>query len=166
MGTTYGTKLCRLANGLVERQQWVNDGFGPRTYLWEKVEIESLQFQLVFFNEDYLIQPDRPQHGSYMVRGLTFVCDVKRHLVCWPYSKENLHLMAQHLDLKRHWFHSHHYDIPQRRILELVNRCSLAMSPRMIVKIIRGSIGDIAPDVATSWQTLVANLNAPAATTS
>lgn len=40
-----------------------------------------------------------------------------RHLVCVPYSVENLHAMADALGIKRCWFHADasypHYDIPE-----------------------------------------------------
>ena len=64
--------------------------------------------------------------------------DNKRHLVCIPYSKENLHLMAKDLGIKRHWFHSGkspHYDIPKRKMGDISSRCVLA-SPRQILAII------------------------------
>jgi hypothetical protein len=44
--------------------------------------------------------------------------DTQRHLVCKPYSRENLHDMARFLGIKRCWFHAKpypHYDIPKRR---------------------------------------------------
>ena len=34
-----------------------------------------------------------------------YVTDGKRHLVCIPYSTENLHAMATDLGIGRHWFH-------------------------------------------------------------
>ena len=65
---------------------------------------------------------------------LEFVCDNKRHLVCRPYSVENLHLMADMLNIKRCWFHKNHYDIPKRRIQEITSKCTL-VNTREIVKI-------------------------------
>lgn len=60
-------------------------------------------------------------------RPLTYVCDGLRHLVCVPYSVENLHRMARELGLGRHWFHSSlrhpHYDIPVRRRVEIEKKC-------------------------------------------
>jgi hypothetical protein len=68
--------------------------------------------------------------------------DRKRHLVCVPYSIENLHKMADDLNIGRHWFHSvyglDHYDIPKRRITEIEARCTI-VTPKDIVKIIRGT---------------------------
>lgn len=67
---------------------------------------------------------------------MRFVCDNKRHLVCIPYSIENLHRMSKMLDIKRCWFHNDHYDIPKRRISEIMNKCDV-VSSKMIVKIIK-----------------------------
>lgn len=66
---------------------------------------------------------------------ITYYCDDKRHLVCFPYSNENLHKMAQDLGIKRCWFHNNHYDIPKRRIEEIKNKC-IIVSTREIIKII------------------------------
>lgn len=56
---------------------------------------------------------------------LEYFCDDKRHLVCKPYSIENLHVMAEDLGINRCWFHKNHYDIPQRRIEEITEKCTL-----------------------------------------
>jgi hypothetical protein len=72
---------------------------------------------------------------------LTYYCDDQRHLVCVPYSVENLHLMARELHIHQRWFHNHarhpHYDIPSRRIPEIIEKCNL-VKPRQIVNIING----------------------------
>lgn len=68
---------------------------------------------------------------------MTYYCDDDRHLVCLPYSLENLHAMAEDLSLGRHWFHKHHYDIPKRRIEEITAMCTV-VSSRNIVRIIKG----------------------------
>lgn len=63
-----------------------------------------------------------------------------RHLVCLPYSVENLHKMAEELGIKRCWFHSGdkpHYDIPIKMV-EKINQKSKKVSPKMILSIIRG----------------------------
>lgn len=64
-----------------------------------------------------------------------------RHLICVPYSIENLHRMAEDLGIKRCWFHSGasypHYDIPKRRIAEITAKCEL-VSARHILAIIKG----------------------------
>lgn len=71
-----------------------------------------------------------------------------RHLVCYPYSIENLHAMAKALNIHRCWFHlgrslgsaGHHYahyDIPKKRIQEIANRTEV-VSPRAILKIVKG----------------------------
>jgi len=59
-----------------------------------------------------------------------------RHLICLPYSKENLHKMAAKLNIKKHWFHKNHYDIPIRRIEEIKHKCSV-VSPKFILNIIK-----------------------------
>lgn len=68
---------------------------------------------------------------------MKYVTDGKRHLICVPYSIENLHKMAEDLDIKRCWFHNDHYDIPKRRISEIEALCDI-VSSKDIVKIIRG----------------------------
>lgn len=67
---------------------------------------------------------------------MKYYCDEKRHLVCVPYSIENLHKMAEDLGIKRCWFHKDHYDIPKRKIEEIQSKCIL-VTPRDIVKIIK-----------------------------
>jgi len=66
---------------------------------------------------------------------MKFYCDNKRHLVCIPYSKENLHLMANMLNIKKCWFHKDHYDIPKRRVEEIKNKC-IEVETKIIVNII------------------------------
>ena len=63
-----------------------------------------------------------------MESGLKFYCDDARHLVCIPYSIENLHRMAKELDIKKCWFHKHHYDIPKLRIAEIKSKCHVVSS--------------------------------------
>lgn len=77
---------------------------------------------------------------------MRYFCDgLGRHLVCIPYTVENLHLMADELDIGRHWFHRHpehpHYDIPKRRIEEIAARCTL-VSTRDILAIVKGTYRD------------------------
>jgi len=76
------------------------------------------------------------------VTALRYFCDEDRHLVCFPYSVENLHQMARDLQIKRCWYHSSshfpHYDIPKRRIAEITARCTL-VSARDILSIIKGT---------------------------
>lgn len=71
-----------------------------------------------------------------------YFTDGSRHLVCIPYSVENLHAMAADLNIGRHWFHNTknlaHYDIPKTRKNEIEARCIL-VSSKDIVKIIRGT---------------------------
>lgn len=67
---------------------------------------------------------------------MIYYCDNNRHLVCKPYSIENLHLMAEKLNIKRCWFHKNHYDIPKKRIKEIQGKCIIVTS-KEIVNIIK-----------------------------
>ena len=67
---------------------------------------------------------------------LEFIADRERHLVCEPYSIKNLHIMEKALRIHKCWFHGNHYDIPQRRIEEILSKCKI-VTPREIVRIIR-----------------------------
>lgn len=71
---------------------------------------------------------------------MQFFCDHNRHLVCKPYSVENLHKMADQLGIKRCWFHRDHYDIPKRRIAEIRSKCQI-VTTRGIWRIIHGQSG-------------------------
>lgn len=70
---------------------------------------------------------------------MKYYCDDQRHLVCIPYSIENLHKMAEDLNINKCWFHKNHYDIPKRRIKEIQEKCIIVNS-RDIVKIIKEKI--------------------------
>ena len=70
---------------------------------------------------------------------MRYLTDGKRHLICKPYSIENLHRMAQDLGIDRCWFHRDHYDIPKRRIEEIEAKCEMITS-KDIVHIIRASL--------------------------
>jgi hypothetical protein len=75
---------------------------------------------------------------------LRYLCDRSRHIVCLPYSIENLHAMAEDLRLSRGWFHDGrwpHYDMPSHRIEELTARCEV-VSPRVILQVIRTGTTD------------------------
>ena len=69
---------------------------------------------------------------------LKYYCDNQRHLVCLPYSIENLHIMAESLGIKKVWFHKNHYDIPKKRIEEIMKQCTV-VSPKEILKIIKST---------------------------
>lgn len=67
--------------------------------------------------------------------------DRLRHLVCVPYSMENLHQMARDLGIKRCWFHTGrypHYDIPKRRIEEILAKVEV-VSGRRILEIMKST---------------------------
>lgn len=70
---------------------------------------------------------------------MIYLCDDLRHLVCHPYSVENLHKMAEDLNIKRCWFHSKkdywHYDIPKRRIEEIQSKCQI-ITPQELLQVI------------------------------
>lgn len=72
---------------------------------------------------------------------LTYYYDNARHLVCVPYSIENLHIMAEDLGIKRCWFHVNasylHYDIPKKRIAEISAKCNI-VSSKEILRIVKG----------------------------
>ena len=69
---------------------------------------------------------------------MKFLCDTKRHLICEPYSIENLHIMAHDLGIRRCWFHKNHYDIPKYMIEEITSKCEV-VSPKKIVEIVKYS---------------------------
>lgn len=64
---------------------------------------------------------------------LKYFTDGKRHLVCTPYSINNLHLMAADLNIKRCWFHKDHYDIPKKRIAEIEAKCTLISTRELLL---------------------------------
>jgi len=68
---------------------------------------------------------------------LIYFTDGCRHLICQPYTINNLHRMADDLNIKRCWFHKNHYDIPKKRIKEISDKCQI-ISPRILLKIIKG----------------------------
>lgn len=70
---------------------------------------------------------------------MQYITDGYRHLICLPYSTENLHVMAKNLNIKRCWFHRDHYDIPKKRIAEIEAHCTIVDS-KTLLKIIRGKI--------------------------
>ena len=67
---------------------------------------------------------------------MIYLTDNKRHLICVPYSIENLHKMAEDLNIHRCWFHKDHYDIPKNRIEEITVKCKIVTS-KEIVRIAR-----------------------------
>lgn len=73
---------------------------------------------------------------------MKYYYDNARHLVCVPFSEENLHKMAEALDIKRCWYHDGasypHYDIPKRRIEEIKAKCEVVTS-KVILSIVKGT---------------------------
>jgi len=84
---------------------------------------------------------------------MKYYADKQRHLVCIPYSKENLHRMAKKLRIKKCWFHKTHYDMPKgmHKIWDQIESMNVKnnitrVTPRAIVHIIKhgnlpGSMG-------------------------
>lgn len=72
---------------------------------------------------------------------MQYFCDNERHLVCEPYSVENLHKMAENLNIKRCWYHAakfKHYDIPKRRVDEIQAKC-IVVSTKEILQICKNN---------------------------
>jgi len=67
---------------------------------------------------------------------MEYFYDEKRHLVCKPYSIDNLHEMAKNLNIKKCWFHKNHYDIPKKRVNEISLKAT-KISSREILSIIK-----------------------------
>lgn len=63
---------------------------------------------------------------------MKYFCDSKRHLVCKPYSIDNLHVMADDLNIKHCWFHKDHYDIPKKRIEEIADKCTMVTTRKIV----------------------------------
>lgn len=79
---------------------------------------------------------------------LRYFCDNARHLICLPYTKANLHTMAQDLGIKRCWYHASprhpHYDIPKRQIERIMNDPRVTVvSPRGILRLMKGEKPDV-----------------------
>lgn len=71
------------------------------------------------------------------VNAVATLFDNKRHLICYPYSIENLHWIANQHGIKRHWFHASkfpHYDIPKRKVGKIKG---IEVSSKQIVSIIK-----------------------------
>lgn len=69
---------------------------------------------------------------------MKYYCDNNRHLICEPYSIENLHRMAEELNINRCWYHSTkypHYDIPKKKIDEIKTMCTVVSSKEIFMKI-------------------------------
>lgn len=74
---------------------------------------------------------------------MTYYCDKARHLVCVPYTVENLHKMAEELGIKRAWYHNAsyaHYDIPKRRIAEITAKCTVITSKQLLLLVRDGIV--------------------------
>ena len=75
---------------------------------------------------------------------MIYYSDNQRHLVCFPYSIENLHIMAEDLNIKPCWFHENHYDIPVQRFKSIQDK-TIVVRPREILAIIKGKVMSLEP---------------------
>jgi hypothetical protein len=70
---------------------------------------------------------------------MAYYSDDHRHLICVPYSIEELHKMAEKLGIKRCWFHKTkfpHYDIPHKKKDE-IKKNTLYMTSKQIILTIK-----------------------------
>jgi hypothetical protein len=84
-------------------------------------------------------RPERECRFESCQPHMKYICDNSRHLICEPYSVENLHKMAEDLDIKKCWYHTGgypHYDIPKKRIEEIQSKCEVVTS-RELLQIIK-----------------------------
>ncbi len=63
---------------------------------------------------------------------MKYLTDGNRHLICIPYSIENLHQMARELGINRCWFHRDHYDIPKSKSREIKAQCYFVTSKEIV----------------------------------
>lgn len=90
-----------------------------------------------------------PEH--FGPRPLLYLCDKARHMVCKPYSLENLHRMAKELNVNRAWFHKAkfpHYDMPKKRIAELSALC-VVITQKEILGIIKTAVDRVMRNLPT-----------------
>ena len=93
---------------------------------------------------EVLTPPKSANAGSTPVEDakLTYWYDDNRHLICTPYSIDNLHRMAQDLGIPRHWYHKGrlpHYDIPIMMLDRIPNQ-AYNTDTRTIVWIIKSHL--------------------------
>lgn len=70
---------------------------------------------------------------------LKYYSDDSRHLICVPYTRENLMVMMKDLNINPCWLHRStflHVDIPKRRIAEIQARTTV-ISGRELVTMIK-----------------------------
>ena len=66
---------------------------------------------------------------------LEYLCDDARHLICLPYTIENLHKMAEDLNIHKARYHAGrhpHYDIPKKRIAEITAKCRVISGKELL----------------------------------
>lgn len=119
---TQDLKSCSSECGFESRS-------GYKMPLWTNL-VKSVRLERIIVGEG-----SNPFRGTKM---LTYYTDHNRHLVCVPYSIENLHKMAKQLNIKRCWFHKNHYDVPKSRVQEIQSKC-VVVSSKEIVGIIKNT---------------------------
>ena len=76
---------------------------------------------------------------------MRYFADERRHLICVPYTRENLLAMADDLDIPRHWYHGGtypHIDMPARQVIRILDDPRVTIvSPREIVMMARPDSG-------------------------
>lgn len=122
----------------------IENGYELGLWTAEQIAVDLSTYDAAF--EDVDIEVLVPFISDWLSRQpekITYVYDRLRHLVCVPYSEENLHQMAKDLNIKRCWFHASsqypHYDIPVRRFEEISARCT-RYPARTILKIVKERI--------------------------
>lgn len=67
---------------------------------------------------------------------MKYYCDNARHLICIPYSIQNLRKMSIDLGIKPCWEHFNttypHIDIPKRRISEIQSKCEVITTIQLL----------------------------------
>lgn len=119
---------------------------GYELWLWSPREIAEDMAEYDPDFEDFPTADLEPPIQAWLDRQVVPVADLARHLVCVPFSVENLHKTAEALGIGRHWYHGGrhpHYDVPLRRKREIESRSVLGPS-NVIVRAQRGELATIA----------------------
>lgn len=69
---------------------------------------------------------------------LEYYSDTMRHLICKPYSVENLHRMAEDLGIKRCWYDPNpypHYDIPKKKVALIHSKTNVISAKELLLLI-------------------------------
>lgn len=113
--------------------------WSPLWECWSCLRCSEMPIKYWVVKDGVLVEV-RPQDDT-LVPVLRYFSDSQRHLVCWPYTVDNLHKMAKILGIKRCWYDPNpahpHYDVPQKDMRVIRNRTEV-VSPREILKIVKG----------------------------